>query len=259
VDDRMAIKFIHGGHDAVLEFLFGCDADMAQHGAGELGEKALDEVEPGTMLGRESEFEAAGGLNGEPSLGLFGDVRRMIVEDQLDRRMGRIGGIEELEKFDEFATAMAVPDEGVNLTGEQIDAGQQTDCAVALVLVIAREGRMPARLGRKVWGRVGDRLDTGLLVIGENRHRIARFLFGGRRSLFDELHLAIDAQNFRHLLLEFGIAAFQVIADLVRLYLLLIEYLAHRPLNQLGKAGVPLRRPMLARMASQQSRRPQLV
>ncbi len=27
----------------------------------------------------------------------------MIVEDQLDRRMGRIGGAEELEEFDEFA------------------------------------------------------------------------------------------------------------------------------------------------------------
>jgi len=62
----MAIKFIHGGHDAVLEFLFGCDADMAQHGAGELGENALDEVEPGTMPGRESEFEATGGVIGDP-------------------------------------------------------------------------------------------------------------------------------------------------------------------------------------------------
>jgi len=31
MDDRMAIEFIHGGDDAVLEFLFGCDADMAQH------------------------------------------------------------------------------------------------------------------------------------------------------------------------------------------------------------------------------------
>jgi hypothetical protein len=113
----MAIKFIHGSHDAVLEFLFGFDADVAQHRAGELGEEALDEIEPGAMLGRESEFEAAGGLIGEPSLGLFGDVRRMIVEDQLDRRMGRIGGIEELEKFDEFATAMAVPDEGVSWRG----------------------------------------------------------------------------------------------------------------------------------------------
>jgi hypothetical protein len=31
----MAIEFIHGSHDAVLEFLFGCDADVAQHRAGD--------------------------------------------------------------------------------------------------------------------------------------------------------------------------------------------------------------------------------
>ena len=42
----MAVEMIHGGHDAVLEFLFGCDADVAQHGAGELGKETLDEVEP---------------------------------------------------------------------------------------------------------------------------------------------------------------------------------------------------------------------
>ena len=115
MDDRMAIEFIHGSHDAVLEFLFGCDADMAQHRAGELGEEALDEIEPGAVLrtsrsiGREDEFEAADGLLGEPSLGLLGDVRGMIVENQLDRRMGRIGGIDELEEFDEFAATVAVP------------------------------------------------------------------------------------------------------------------------------------------------------
>ena len=113
MNDRMAIKFIHGGHDAILEFLFGCDTDMAQHRTGEFGEEALDEIEPGTVLGRESEFEAAGRLFGEPSLGLLGDVRRMIVEDQLDRRVGRIGGIDKLEEFDEFAAAVAILDEGV--------------------------------------------------------------------------------------------------------------------------------------------------
>jgi len=43
----------------------------------------------------------------------------MIVEDQLGRRMGQIGSVEELEKFDEFAAAMAVPDEGVNLAGSR--------------------------------------------------------------------------------------------------------------------------------------------
>ena len=46
------------------------------------------------MLGSESEFEAARRLSGEPSFRLLGDVRGMIVEDQLDRGMSRIGGIE---------------------------------------------------------------------------------------------------------------------------------------------------------------------
>jgi hypothetical protein len=149
VNDGMAIEFIHGihdSHDAVLEFLFGRDADVAQHRAGELGEEALDEIKPGTMLGCEGEFESADRLFGKPSLGLLGDVGRMIVEDQLDRCMGRIGGIDKLEKFDEFAAALAIPDEGMNLTGQQIDASQQTDGAVALIFMIAREGRLDARL-----------------------------------------------------------------------------------------------------------------
>ena len=92
-------------------FLFGCDADMAQHRAGELGEEAFDEIEPRAVLGGKDEFEATGRLIREPSLGLLGDVRGMIVEDQLDRRMGRIGGVEKLEEFDEFAAAVAVLDE----------------------------------------------------------------------------------------------------------------------------------------------------
>src|SRR5208337_2030996 len=85
MDDGVSIEVIHGGHDAVLELLFGCDTDVAQHRAGELEEAfdeiepAFDEIEPGAVLGREDEFESAGRLLGEPSLGLLGDVRRMIV------------------------------------------------------------------------------------------------------------------------------------------------------------------------------------
>jgi hypothetical protein len=33
----------------------------------------------------------------------------MIVEDQLDRRVGRIGGVEKLEEFDEFAAQTLAP------------------------------------------------------------------------------------------------------------------------------------------------------
>ena len=79
------------------------------------------------MLGSESEFEAARRLSGEPSFRLLGDVRGMIVEDQLDRGMSRIGGIEKLEEFDEFTAAMAIPDQGMDFAVEQIDPGQQAD------------------------------------------------------------------------------------------------------------------------------------
>jgi hypothetical protein len=75
VDDGVSIKVIDGGHDALLEFLFGCDADMAQHRAGELGEEAFDEIEPRAVLGGKGEFEATDRLVGEPSLGLLGDGR----------------------------------------------------------------------------------------------------------------------------------------------------------------------------------------
>src|ERR1700730_16013234 len=71
VDDGIAIEFIHGGHDAVLMFLFGFEADLAQHRAVAFGEQPRDEIEPGAVLGCEGEFEAADRLIGEPNLGLL--------------------------------------------------------------------------------------------------------------------------------------------------------------------------------------------
>jgi hypothetical protein len=133
VNDGALIEVVHGGHDSILEFLFGCDADVAQDGAGECGKEALDEVEPGAVLGSEGEFEAARGLIGESGFGLIGDVRGMVVEDQLDCCVGRIVGVEKLEEFDEFVAAMAILDQGMDLVGEQIDASQQADRAYCLI------------------------------------------------------------------------------------------------------------------------------
>ena len=110
MNDGIAIEEVDGGDDAFPELLFGRDADMAQHGAGQLGEEALDEVEPRAMLGSEGELEAARGLLGEPGFGLPGDMRGMIVEDEVDRGVGRIGFVETLEERDELAAAMAVLD-----------------------------------------------------------------------------------------------------------------------------------------------------
>src|SRR6476619_6670153 len=113
---------------------------MTQDGAGKLGEEALDEVEPGAVLGRERKVEAACRSCVEPGSGFLRDMCGMIVENQLDRGAGRIGGIEKLEEFDKLAAAVAVSDERVDLAGEQINPSQQAERAMAFVLMVPCEG-----------------------------------------------------------------------------------------------------------------------
>ena len=63
------VEVVDSGHKAILEFLFGRDADVAEHRAGNFGEEALDEVEPRAVLGCEGELEASDWSSGEPSCG----------------------------------------------------------------------------------------------------------------------------------------------------------------------------------------------
>jgi hypothetical protein len=93
------------------------------------------------------ELEAMSGLLREPGFSLLGDVRGMIIQDQLDRCVVRIGGVEKFEKLDEFPAAVAIFDQGVDLAGNEVDASQQADSAVALIFVLACEGRVRAGLG----------------------------------------------------------------------------------------------------------------
>ena len=89
-----------------------------------------------------------------------GDARRMIDEDQLDRcaRRRRHRGV---EQRNEFASAVAGLDEGVDVAGDQIDAGKEADRPVALVLVVARKAHVPVGLRRQVRRGRGDRLNAG--------------------------------------------------------------------------------------------------
>src|SRR5580700_10902878 len=205
-------------------------------------------------LGVKVKVKRPRGRESSPSCGFSRDVCRMIVEDQLDSGVGRISGVEKLEEFDELAAAVAVADECMDLAIEQVDPSQQTERA----MTFTREGRVNAGHRWQIWRRRCDDLNSRLLVVGDDRHRLIRFVrLGG--SLLQHLNLAVDAQNLRHLLLERGVAAFQIVAHLVRLEFFLAKDLAHRALNQVGKTFVPGRRSALARMVRQQPCRPQLV
>ena len=66
MDDGMAIDVVDAGHDAFFELVLSGDPDVAQDRASELGEEALDEIQPRTMLGREGEREASRSSSVEP-------------------------------------------------------------------------------------------------------------------------------------------------------------------------------------------------
>jgi hypothetical protein len=72
--DGLLVDVLYGGQDALRKLLFGSDLDVSEHGARQLGEEALNEIEPGTMLGGESKFEAAFGLGSEPGFGFLRSV-----------------------------------------------------------------------------------------------------------------------------------------------------------------------------------------
>jgi hypothetical protein len=144
----------------------------------------------------------------------------------------------------------------VNLAGDKVDAGQQGDCAVALVFMVAGEGRMNAGLGRQIGGRRRNRLNTGLFVVGDNRHPVVRLPLQPRRRLLEQFHFAIDAKHLGHFLRELRITLLQVVTDL---HFLRIEHLAQCALRQVRQAGVPFGGTVLASVPGEQPRRPQFM
>ena len=94
------------------------------------------------------------------------------------------------------------------------------------------------------------------MIIGDDRHRVAWLLLGCCRGLLDDLHLPVNAENLqiqdRGVPGSSGPCAASLPPGVV-------EDLARRTLRHLIETGMPFRRPMLARMASQKPCRPQFV
>jgi hypothetical protein len=148
-DGGVAVDILEPGRDPCLEF--GLEtARMWRSIERAILEKAFDEIEPGAVFRCEHEGKATVGLRRDPRFRLLGDMSGMIVEDQLDGRVGRIRSIKPLEEADELAGAMPILDTGMDLPGQQINARKQAQRAMALVFVVAREVLVDARAAGRV-------------------------------------------------------------------------------------------------------------
>src|SRR5882762_7641784 len=71
VNDGLLIEVIHGGPDAILEFLFGCDTDMTQDGAGEFGEEASTRLSQEPCVGVKVNSKRCAGCSATQALVSF--------------------------------------------------------------------------------------------------------------------------------------------------------------------------------------------
>ncbi|WP_353843691.1 hypothetical protein [Mesorhizobium sp.] len=143
-----------------------------------------------------------------------------------------------LEQFDELAAAMAISHERMDLAGKQINPGQQAERAMALVLMVAREGGVGARQGRQIRRPRCDGLDSGLFIARDDRHRLAPPVRLGR-GFFQDLDFTIDPQNLGHLLFELGVSLLRIIAHLCGLISSLPRILHTVPWTRLAKQACP--------------------
>src|SRR5215813_9243867 len=123
--------------------------------------------------------------------------------------------------------------------------------------MIALRRGVGARNRRQIRSSIADRLNTALLIIGEDDD-FARViaLRGGRAPHLDP---AVNAKHFGHFWLELGVAPLRVIADLVRLDLMCSQNLTDCSLGEFRQARMASLGPVITRMRGQQAGRPQLV
>jgi len=136
----------------------------------DLGEEALDEVQPGRAGGCEVQLEP--GMLLQPGLHLGRLVGGVVVENQMYVARCLHGPVDAAQKAEELPGAVAwhaFPDDQARF---DVQCGEEHGCAMVLV-VVGHRGRPPI-LERQIRLRPIERLDLRLLIDAEHDRAIRR-------------------------------------------------------------------------------------
>ena len=109
--------------DSLFEFRFGFDPDLPQERVRHLAKKGLHQVEPQAMFGRVDVRETVRPTR-QISARLLRDVRRVVVQDNSDRQLGRIIGVQIFEQRDKLPAPMSFLDSSHHMPVVQIQRSQ---------------------------------------------------------------------------------------------------------------------------------------
>ncbi len=104
-----------------------------QPALGQLGEEALDSIEPGRRSWREVEGPA--GMAGEPLADLFMFMRAVVIEDDVDHLAGGDVTFDDVQEAKELLVAMAFHIAADHGAVEHVERGEQCRRAIAFVVV----------------------------------------------------------------------------------------------------------------------------
>src|ERR1019366_7702273 len=180
---------------------------MPEEGSCHLAEESFNDVEPGAVLGCEYVLESVR-IYCQKGSRFFGDVLGMVVQDDPDRAIRRVPGIEVRQESFEFYAAMTAFDPCSDVAVMKIQSRQNRTGAQAFVFMIAADFRMPARHRWQVRRCIRDGLQTGFLVNRDGDQAGWAFTDGGM-SLILQSDLLVHDQDFAHLRFEIRVASLQ--------------------------------------------------
>jgi hypothetical protein len=161
---------------------------------GQLGEEALDGVDPGCRRGREVEGEALVPTKPLNDLGMF--VCCIVVEHDVDLLVGRNLVLDDVQKTDELLVGVALHTPADDVAFEHVKGGEQGGGAVPFI-VVGHGAASPFLQGQAWLGSV-ECLDLTFLVHGQHDGMLRRIdveaddisHFGGELRIVGQLELS---------------------------------------------------------------------
>ena len=141
-----------------------------QAASGQLGEEALDGIEP--RAGCRHEMEGPARMPGQPGTDFRLFVGRIVVEDDMDGLVGGHLGFDGVEEPNKLLMPVTLHVAADHRAVEDVERGEQGGGAIALVVV--RHGRLAPALQRQPWLHAIQRLDLALFVDRQHDGMIRR-------------------------------------------------------------------------------------
>jgi hypothetical protein len=207
----------------------------AQLAFGELGEPALDEVQPRRAGRREVQLKAR--MGGQPALDRRCLVGGVVVEHEVHVELGWHLVVDRLQEPLELERAVTGVQRADHLAAGRVERGEQARSAVALVVV-----RAALRHARQQRLAAIERLNLGLLVDAQHQRALRR--------------VQVQADDVSHLLDEQRVLGELPVLDAVRLQPERPPHPGHRRLRDARHVGHLTRRPVRAPIRRRRFQRP---